>query len=161
MRIVVRPLEMLFGWWNPQHSQEPTTKYSRDRSARNMARCYNTSDHYWRNKRSRDEYLIRPSWRLERTLHCGSLSKCRTNLEGEVVQNYYLVWFPLLYAQSQDFFQIWQAAAKHQQSWKITLGEQTDHEVAGIMSWASAEACTGDIRLQLTTDGSYSGNSPY
>ena len=33
--------------------------------------------------------------------------------------------------------------------------------VADIMSWASAEACTGGIRLQLTTDGSYSGNSPF
>ena len=41
------------------------------------------------------------------------------------------------------------------------MGEQTDHEVADIMPWASAEACTGDIRVQLTTDGSYSGNSPY
>ena len=38
-----------------------------------MAWCPNTSDHHWRKKRSRNEYLIRPSWRLESTLHCCSL----------------------------------------------------------------------------------------
>jgi hypothetical protein len=64
--------QCLVGEIHPQHSQETTTKYSRDTSARNMAWCPNTSDHHWRKKRSRNEYLIRPSWRLESTLHCCS-----------------------------------------------------------------------------------------